>query len=376
MKARCASLALAFLVALGVFAAIAARGATTATATAMRYDRLDATGAVTAAGSYAFLTAGSASGSPEVIATWEGLRSAAATLRLHQSDASGASRAAAYGAVGEGDIVEWRKADDCWVRYRVTAAPTRPASGSLAPSRWEFPVAWMTYAATGAGCTGAVGASTAVSVKVGDLPNIQSPSITSPVRHGPWLLIPPGWTGARPAIVRFPSPCDPQPTVAKNLAAARRLPLWRDPVMPIGWTFLEAASGDGHYYPPCGFTAYYLNAQGGAGAEITVYPQAGENLPVVALRGDAAWIRETRIIDGRPALVTYAPPGGRQYLPTTVSIADETTRVTYSVEGEDRTLSGSNIGATIEIARSLYPSPAPTPDHTRHIDRSLGDFFR
>ena len=122
----------------------------TAAATPARYDRLDATGAVAAAGSWAILGADGG-----VLTDWEDLRGSAAALRVHRNDASGASRAAAWGAVEAGDLVEWRKADDCWVRYLVTGAPAPPASGS---SRWEFPVEWMTYAATGAGCTGAVGA--------------------------------------------------------------------------------------------------------------------------------------------------------------------------------------------------------------------------
>ena len=105
-----------------------------------RYDRLDATGAVATAGSWAILGADAS-----VLTTWEDLRGSAAALRVHRNDASGASRAAAWGAVEAGDLVEWRKADDCWVRYLVAGAPAPPASGS---SLWEFPVERMTYAAT------------------------------------------------------------------------------------------------------------------------------------------------------------------------------------------------------------------------------------
>ena len=161
MRARHASLAIAFLAVLGAVAAVAvlvrtnagpqppetaapvaataiaastptptatpaptptptATAAATATATPSpkRYDRLDATGAVATPGSWAILGADG-----DVLTTWEDLRGRAAALRVHESDAAGASRAAAWGAVEAGDLIEWRKADDCWVRYRVAGTP-------------------------------------------------------------------------------------------------------------------------------------------------------------------------------------------------------------------------------------------------------------
>ena len=161
--------------------------AATSTPPMARYDKLDGTGAVATAGSWAFLGADGG-----VLTAWEDLRGSAAALRLHQNDADGTSQAAAWGAVAEGDLVEWRKADDCWVRYLVTGAPAHPASGSR---RWEFPVERMTYAATGAGCTGAVGASDTLTVD-GDAPSVVPASgIASPVRHGPYLVYPPRLDG-------------------------------------------------------------------------------------------------------------------------------------------------------------------------------------
>ncbi len=59
----------------------------------LRYDRLDATGEVAEAGGWAILGADGA-----VLATWEGLRSDAATLRVHQTDAGGTSWASEFGA--------------------------------------------------------------------------------------------------------------------------------------------------------------------------------------------------------------------------------------------------------------------------------------
>ena len=87
----------------------------------LTYDTYDTTGAVTEAGSYAFL--GGEDGA-SVVATYEALRDGTATsLRIHTSDADGASRADVYDEVGAGDLFEWKQADDCFVRYTVTSTP-------------------------------------------------------------------------------------------------------------------------------------------------------------------------------------------------------------------------------------------------------------
>ena len=138
------------------------------------------TGCVPSAGEWAIL-----GGNGEVLATWEGLRSEAATLRVHPTDAGGNSWASEFGAVAVNDLFEWRLADDCWVRYRVAGAPAVPSGAS---GRWEFPVEWMTYAATGAGCTGAVGAGAVLGADEAAPDIIRSPDIATPVRHGPYLL--------------------------------------------------------------------------------------------------------------------------------------------------------------------------------------------
>ena len=222
-----------------------ATAAATATAppSPKRYDRLDATGAVATAGSWAFRGADGG-----VLTTWEGLRGSVATLRIHQNDASGASQATAWGEVEAGDVIEWRKSGDCWVRYRVTAAPVRPASGS---SRWEFPAKWSAYAATGAGCTGAVGASTGFRTD-GDAPSVIRPSdVAAPVRHGPFLLHPPDWTGALEAPVPLPGAAAGGAQAADasfyttDIAVARGHPLWREPTLPAGWRFGSAGAGGG-----------------------------------------------------------------------------------------------------------------------------------
>ena len=151
------------------------------------YARLDATAQAATPGSYAFLDA-----TGHVITTYEALRDGTATgLRIHTSDADGVSRAPLYAAVAAGDVVEWRVADDCWVRYEVTSLlPDPPAT---AP-RKHLAVEWVAYAFTG--CAGDVAAEAAAMVTLRPEPNFLSPGIMTPVRHGSYQLIPDGWMGA------------------------------------------------------------------------------------------------------------------------------------------------------------------------------------
>ena len=380
----------------------------------LRY-ALDATGAVASAGSWAILDAGGGAGSggggvsgqaeapPAVIATWEGLRSEAATLRVHQTDAGGTSWAAEFGAVSEGDLFEWRKASDCWVRYHVTGDPVRPAAGS---GRWEFPVEWMTYAATGAGCTGAVGSAAVLGADEAAPDAVRSPDVVrmgAPVRHGPFLMMPAGWTGAiepevevtaTPPVFRTPEgsgasgSADQQgdgatpewpagyphaaqlrsyqmrlddtapdwPTVYSRTmspAEVRQHPLWREPVLPAGWYLYSAE------VVLRGYEAYYANAQGFTVVRIRIWwlPTAPFSWNVI---DHPTRIHELRIIDGHPATVQYGyleftnAPGG-SYSSALVIIYDKSTGIEYEVTGADESLR-KDIDATIAIASSLLPT--------------------
>ena len=350
MRARYASFALAFLVAVGVAVAVATAVRSGTGSQPARYDnnQLDATGAVATAGSWAILNADA-----RVLTTWEDLRSSAATLRLHQNDASGTSQAAAYDEIAEGDLVELRKADDCWVRYLVTGTPARPASGS---SRWEFPVEWMTYAATGAYCSGVAWASGTLTVDW-DPPAIRASEIASPVRHGPWVLPPPGWTGPlEPAIGISRTP--PQEPTA--LAVVRQHSFWREPVLPTGWTLRSAALG---FEGIDGYWASYLDSKGGRGADVYVFrPRQHPSRIIAPWGGTFTW--ETRVIDGRPALVYYEPSGARTLPPrrriisssyhnTKALIFDRKREIMYFVDGASFEVLGPP-DAVILIARSLY----------------------
>ncbi len=318
----------------------------------LRYDRLDATGEVAEAGGWAVLD-----GNGEVLATWEGLRSEAATLRVHQTDAGGTSWASEFGAVSESDLFEWRKASDCWVRYLVTGPPVRPSGGS---GRWEFPVEWMTYAATGEGCTGAVGVATALSANEAAPDAIPAATILAPVRHGAYLVYPRNWAGSREPQQDYeppPATTDGETGVyTYDLDEARRgILLWRDPALPAGWTFKWAESWNGRDYE-----AVYQNELGYDGVDIHVYYNIQR--PSYFEAGGGWVVYEPRVLDGHAAIVVYSPQGAAhdRLLSTEVWIFDADTGIEYFVNGVDRNMRGSNVEPLIEIARSLLP-PVDAP---------------
>ena len=338
----------------------------------LRYDNLDATGTVASAGSWAVLDGGGGEGAPPaVLTTWEGLRSGAATLRVHETDAGGSSWASEFGAVAANDLFEWRKADDCWVRYRVTGAPAAPPNS---PGRWEFPIEWMTYAATGAGCEGAVGAGAVLRVDEAAPSVIPATAITSPVRHGAYLVYPQNWTGAREPKARYePLPADtsggasgsdgdstaadPEGVYTNDPAEARRrISRWRDPALPAGWTFRSAESPDGR-----GYKAIYLNELGYDAVRIYVYYRTERPGYFKATLGGGWIVYEPRVLDGRAALVVYSPQGAthERLRATSVWIFDADTGIEYYLRGVDRNLLGSNIEPLVEIARSLLLPVAP-----------------
>ena len=337
----------------------------------LRYDRLDAAGEAGEAGEWAIL-----GGNGEALTTWEQLRSEAATLRVHQTDAGGTSWASEFGAVAVNDLFEWRLAGDCWVRYRVTGDPVAPPGAS---GRWEFPVEWMTYAATGSGCTGAVGAGTVLSVDEEParlvsraylytpptrvvnslLPPVPLKSVytgpmqavTDPVRHGPYLVYPIGWSGevASTTEVTLPSISGDagMALYATDVATARQHPLWRDPDLPSTWK-LEYAKSPRYGYD--GYSALYVTA---AGYEAAYVGAARRNWQPIIVRtyANAGYVKEMHLIDGLPMLLTYSLEGNRY---TYAAIWDAATGIEYTVLGSHHSLA-NDIEATIMIAKSLLP---------------------
>ena len=115
------------------------------------------TGAITDDGDYAFLT--DPDDLTSAITTYEGLRDGLREgnpigLVLHQNDDRGISQAAFYDLVRVGDLVEWRDARGCWVRYQVTEVHPDPPG---APPRKLLTIQVYSYAFLGPDrCSGAL----------------------------------------------------------------------------------------------------------------------------------------------------------------------------------------------------------------------------
>ena len=329
-----------------------------------RYSSYDTTGAVATAGSYAFLMPDDDAEDDDAmtpVTTYEALRDGTTTaLLIHKSDAHGASQAALYDTVEAGDTFEWKEADDCFVRYTVTAVKPDPAG---AVPRKLLAVEWMTYAFTG--CSGAVSATAVATVDWGELPDLGGPSLTAPVVHGVYQIVPRHWAGATRAYEEvLPAVfSSDNPAYTEDLAEARRLPYWRDPALPEGWRLDRAISG-GLTDPTHGYTAEYVAADGSAAFTLKGYHAGARYRPEDSFwnTGSLPWVenpiiaRETRVIAGRPASVVYSPPGPNHdvFAIITVWVYDSATESKYKIIGFERSLRGANIGAVIAIAASLF----------------------
>ena len=324
--------------------------------TALRYNTYDLTGAAASAGSYAFLA--DADGAASAVTTYEGLRDGTAKqLLVHQADAQGVSRATLYAAVATGDLFEWRESYDCWVRYRVTEVRPDPSGAAV---RKLLGVEWTTYAYSG--CSGAIATDAAVLLAWDPLPDLGGPSLAAPLVHGPFQIVPEDWAGRveEDPFRPWPGNSYNNPVRTAELAEARRLPYWRDPTLPAGWTFSGASSGDPSWDPPHGYCASWATAGGYGGVEICGGFDLSQGYPRESSwhAGGPGGIVETRMIDGRSSFVMYSPAGPKhnRYYSIRVRIYDPISDATYLVRGLDWTLAlnGSNVDAVIAIARSLF----------------------
>ena len=321
------------------------------------YDTYDLSGAVTGPGHHAFLA--DPDDPTSVVTTYEGLRNGTTTaLLIHKHDGYGASQAALYDAVEPGDLVEWRQAANCFVRYQVTEVQPDP-TGTV-PQKL-LAVAWMTYAFSG--CSGPITTTTAATLDWSDLPDLGGTSLTVPIRHGPFQIVPENWTGVTEASTRHEPPAynRDNPSYTESLAEARRLPYWREPELPDGWGDFAYAAADPEdtIY---GYEAGYRSPAGGIGLRIK-----GEHLVGRGWPRDAAWrpngddlgVTETRVIAGRPAQVIYGPlgPGHDPLFPVMLWIFDPATESRYTVVALTKSLLGANVDGVIAIARSLFENP-------------------
>ena len=345
-------------------------------ATTFRYDTYDTTGAVSTAGSYAFLS------DPEdtstAVTTYEALRDGTTTaLLIHTSDADGASRADVYDAVEAGDLFEWRQADDCFVRYTVTEVKPDP-TGTV--PRKLLAVEWMTYAYSG--CSGAVSMDAALSMAWGEMDDLGGEGLVVPVIHGNYQLVPKDWDGDLAESELVLPDHEPDPQYVTTLAEARELEFWREPTIPEGWVLYHAYADDVWTGPYYGYTAIYLT-------EVREYPDGvSTREPAFEISGyfalqrkapwDAIWhngghVRETRVIAGRPAVIIYSPSGPNHDWVSHIHIHiyDPATQTEYHFIGDDSSLRGANMDEAIAIVRSLFEgtsaratataTPTPTP---------------
>ena len=317
----------------------------------LRYQTYDATGAAATPGSYAFLA--SSDDSVRAITTYEGLRDGTATgLRINTSDAAGTSQADHFDTVAVADIFEWREADNCFVRYKVTAI--EPATTGATSKHIE--VERMTYAFTG--CSGAIASDAAATVSFGSLPHLGGPMLTAPVVHGVYQIVPVGWTGATKAPVRSErSTVVPEFRQTRDISEARQMRHWREISVPDGWRFEKAQQGE-EISSVDGYCAWYVTSSSERGLEIC----ATKGIRIWFGAGKSDWhdgtsVRETRVVAGRPASVIYSTRD--PYFPLTLRVYDAATQVEYTIYGHHKSVRGANGEAVVAIAESLFSPSRP-----------------
>ncbi len=331
--------------------------------TTFRYDTYDTTGAVSTPGSYAFLS--NPDDTSTVVTTYEALRDGTTTaLLIHKSDADGASRADVYDAVEVGDLFEWHQADDCFLRYLVTEVKPDP-TGTAA--RKLLAVEWMTYAFTG--CSGAVPSDLSASVAWGELPDLGGPSLTEPVMHGAFQLVPHGWDGEVRNYKTYDPPGDARakPVVQEEFPSQEMLdalPYYSEPDLPAGWRLTFVSSGT-KSDPELGYNATYGPSTGGIGLGVTGHFYGMRGIP----QGTAylGGVVETRVIDDRVMLVAYSPPGPDHdpRFHTQIWVFDSESESGYNLIAYSDSL--RDLDVLVGIARSLFTlappatSAEPTP---------------
>ena len=341
--------------------------------TAFRYDTYDTTGEVAEPGSYAFLA--DPADTTSAVTTYEALRDGTTTaLLIHKSDAHGASQAALYDAVEAGDLFEWREADDCFVRYRVTDVPAVAATAAYR----EFGVRPETYAFQSCQTGSLPARASAVHfAAAADLPleHLGGTNLTDfAVVHGVRQLVPDGvllpsgevapgatiaveptrWRELTPLALSVPD------VHTSDLEEARPLPYWREPRLPGGWRLAGVRSGD-YAGVLDGYWATYAGPDGYPAVRITGAYASG-----LSLAADASWttnvgkliVRELRMIAGRPATVKYSPLGPKHNAVTAIEVEvyDAATGAGYILDGLSGGLRGGPAAAerVIAIACSLF----------------------
>ena len=307
------------------------------------YDSFDSTGAATASGSYGFLMPDDDSeteGATEAVTTYEDLRTKATVLVVNVMDGDDKTQGGFYDGLAEGELVEWREADDCWARYMVTGAATGDGAVRSVPVR-PYAYSWL-------GCSGDVSASTTVEFDwaPADIPNT---AMKQPIRYGDWIVVPTDddWATVLDLTVEVDLPDDPAETVTEH-------PLYQAPTVPAGWTQSHIGWGyNREFFRYYGYYEVYQNESGSLALEISV----GQFWRTPNFAGATDGYVEARVIDGYPALVWYWPENvldwATRLARTEVWLYDPDTDLEYKVEAYDGSLRGSNVEGTIAIALSI-----------------------
>ena len=147
--------------------------------------------------------------------------------------------------------------------------------------------------------------------------------------------------------------------VTESLAEARRLPHWREPALPDGFLFWRATCcGDD---TPYGYEASFGGPLGGLGLLIEGTYVGVRGYPELATwqytNGRGVW--ETRVIAGRPAIVSYSPAGpeNNRHFPVAVWVYDPATESEYLIRPMTGGLVGADVDPVIAIAASLFEPP-------------------
>ena len=258
----------------------------------LSYGAPTTTGSVTDDGDYAFLT--DPDDLTSTVSTYEGLRTGLRDgttigLVLHQDDRAGASQAAFYAQVQANDVVEWREADGCWMRYVVREVHPDPAGD---PPRKLLTIQIYSHPYPNTGCTGALRTSgsrtftwTPAWFEPGTLPG--------PVWHAGNIYVPEGWSGTLPTgsgvIPPIATTWPPDPMPAPDLG-----PEWTG---GLGLGYGSVIKG------------YYSHTDGGilgvGIARAREWPRDILTAFPTEDRTRAYRIVELRVIDGWPARVSY-----------------------------------------------------------------------
>ena len=133
-----------------------------------------------------------------------------------------------------------------------------------------------------------------------------------------------------------------------DLTEARKLLYWREPRVPADWRLAGVRSGN--YTGPGSLTGYWADYVGPAGqlavriigAYVRSFPVASDaNWTVDTLDGGTwLFVRESRMIAGRPATVKYSPLGSQHdnATPIVVEVYDAATGAAYIVRGQSGSL--------------------------------------